>query len=34
MYTNFDEMPITLSVEQAAEALSISAVSQIGRAHV
>ena len=27
MYTNFDEMPITLSVEQAAEALSISAVS-------
>ena len=27
MYTNFDEMPVTLSVEQAADALSISAVS-------
>ncbi|MBR1763593.1 MAG: helix-turn-helix domain-containing protein [Eubacterium sp.] len=27
MYTNFDEMPVTLSVEQAAEALSISTVS-------
>lgn len=27
MYTNFDEMPVTLSVEQAADALSISTVS-------
>lgn len=27
MYRNFDEMPVTLSVEQAAEALSISTVS-------
>ena len=27
LYTNFDEMPVTLSVEQAADALSISAVS-------
>ena len=27
MYRSFDEMPVTLSVEQAAEALSISTVS-------
>ncbi|MBR2133856.1 MAG: helix-turn-helix domain-containing protein [Eubacterium sp.] len=27
MFTSFDEMPVTLSVEQAAEALSISTVS-------
>jgi len=27
MYTNFDEMPVTLSVEQAADALSITGVS-------
>jgi excisionase family DNA binding protein len=27
MFTNFDEMPVTLSVEQAAEVLSIAPVS-------